>query len=1227
MSPPNINDLWQRFLSEELSAAESAELVATLSTNPELRDSALADAEMDGLLRSLGQTSRPGDEDRFVASVIHELEADDADAQQSVVDRPSPPPGMAPVNRPEGTSLGLRIAWSVVAGLAVCLLVAVTVINRSDRDDPLAGSDAQASLPATDPGDPDAAGENQPTLAASDAQIDSQTENRPSQSELSVPSPTELVETISPPPSSPPVLQPSDSRSTGQPISGFAVLVSSSDDVSWYQTPRELTGQSLNLQAGSATFRLASGATISVSGPAQFQIDSPNSLILAAGLVSADVPQEAIGFAVDTPSARVVDLGTRFDVRVAPAGATLVQVAKGKVAVESATGDSGNMIVQASEHQFVEADGSLWNWNIEITANIFGELSGSINGKTFRGDDLTTLQQVTAEIFADQATPGRPDQPMRARYVFNGRVQESDAQVSGAELLKVIERDLSQYKEVVRRAVEDDGSFQVNNVMYVYDNLKEKLEARRMIARIHGPRALGETFLPHEKFETTGDADKLAELQAILNKRLNVDFAAVSLNSRPKRPNTKSRPVEVRQPLSRQHDDSGTAEPSVRPLQETDSRRAAEQRDAIHQLEQIRQRKVRLRQAVPAAGAADDEAANKRDNSTAAADSSSRRADRRANPELDAIVAAALQAELQGDDVKREELLIHALSKHPGHPEANWQLGKVKLRDEWVPIEQAQESAKSSPVLASFDRMRAKHAGSLPGELKLARWCKTYRPETARMYYARLLNHPLVSDAAVRAEAAENLDLIPFAGSYVTEAELKQQEARAQAWQAANRRWHTPLTNWIKWLSVEASYEQKLKAIKQMEDANDPGLVLAAHQFARQGSEVFGVELVHAVDKHLLPESAHLLCKMAMFSPWPAVRLAAVTALKERRLHDYVPDLLGALIGPTHSGWTIIRQSDGSIRYEHFVRHEGARHNQELLTVREAMPVTRFDPQFDRTPPDRETGEQADSEFLRLFGMRGRVRIREWMVRDTGLDTAVRNVMAESAVEQERRVALANQQARAHNARIFQLLTATTEQELPLDAPLWWDWWTDYNEIEIQKSNGRYYDYDEVEFVASTQGIGSRFVPERHSCFTAGTLVATETGMRSIEQIVAGDRVFAKDLKTGELRLQTVLATTIRPAASTLELTIDGKTLRTTVGHPFWVAGEGWRMAKLLTVGDQIHGLEGGSVVEKIRSLPGAEVYNLVVDQFNNYFVGEQMVLAHDNTFRTPAPVRLPGLK
>jgi hypothetical protein len=38
------------------------------------------------------------------------------------------------------------------------------------------------------------------------------------------------------------------------------------------------------------------------------------------------------------------------------------------------------------------------------------------------------------------------------------------------------------------------------------------------------------------------------------------------------------------------------------------------------------------------------------------------------------------------------------------------------------------------------------------------------------------------------------------------------------------------------------------------------------------------------------------------------------------------------------------------------------------------------------------------------------------------------------------------------------------------------------------------------------------------------------------------------------------------------------------------------------------------------------EAYNLVVADFNTYFVGETGVLVHDNTPRTPTRATVPGL-
>ncbi len=68
-------------------------------------------------------------------------------------------------------------------------------------------------------------------------------------------------------------------------------------------------------------------------------------------------------------------------------------------------------------------------------------------------------------------------------------------------------------------------------------------------------------------------------------------------------------------------------------------------------------------------------------------------------------------------------------------------------------------------------------------------------------------------------------------------------------------------------------------------------------------------------------------------------------------------------------------------------------------------------------------------------------------------------------------------------------------------------------------------------------------------------------------------------------------------------------------------------MAKHLEIGDQLHGIHGAPVVEKIAPIPGEqEAYNLVIDGFNTYFVSGSAVLVHDNTFRKPTTARVPGL-
>jgi hypothetical protein len=89
----------------------------------------------------------------------------------------------------------------------------------------------------------------------------------------------------------------------------------------------------LHLKIGLARLDFHNGATVTLQGPAQFEIVSPNRTILTSGILTASVPDSAVGFKVLTPAMNVVDLGTAFGVSVGGNGETDVCVFEGEVEV------------------------------------------------------------------------------------------------------------------------------------------------------------------------------------------------------------------------------------------------------------------------------------------------------------------------------------------------------------------------------------------------------------------------------------------------------------------------------------------------------------------------------------------------------------------------------------------------------------------------------------------------------------------------------------------------------------------------------------------------------------------------------------------------------------------------------------------------------------------------------------------------------------------------------
>lgn len=189
---------------------------------------------------------------------------------------------------------------------------------------------------------------------------------------------------------------------TNQAVENVAVLTRSANAV-WEGEPvRELerlhVGQALQLKSGQIELMFDTGVEVVLHGPAHFEVRSADRAFSSCGTISARVGPAGKGFTIDTPSARVIDLGTEFGMAISPTGETEVAVFLGKV--DLAVGESPKKRLDQGEGIRVDANGRL--------------------------DRLTSI---TSDRFPVSAAlrPGiGPDTPIIANVTDNIRVGESN---------------------------------------------------------------------------------------------------------------------------------------------------------------------------------------------------------------------------------------------------------------------------------------------------------------------------------------------------------------------------------------------------------------------------------------------------------------------------------------------------------------------------------------------------------------------------------------------------------------------------------------------------------------------------------------------------------------------------------------------------------------------------------------------------------------------------------
>ncbi|MFO0790742.1 MAG: polymorphic toxin-type HINT domain-containing protein [Pirellulales bacterium] len=582
-----------------------------------------------------------------------------------------------------------------------------------------------------------------------------------------------------------------------------------------------------------------------------------------------------------------------------------------------------------------------------------------------------------------------------------------------------------------------------------------------------------------------------------------------------------------------------------------------------------------------------------------------------------------------------------AVAAEPKNQLAHWQLGEVQVDGRWLSADAAQVLALQDPVQAEYRHRRAAVERNVTAQAKLARWCRDNTlADEAQLHWAVVLSLDPTNKEALRA-----LDKTWKDGQLVDRSKTFEPKRQSQAAKSAAKRWEPIIAKWRRAVAghdVQAhdAALDEIRAIREIEAI--PSMEAATlgrdANHVKHAEECLHIALafIDALEKMPQQLATESLVRHAVFSPGVKARRLSIEKLKARDQADFVPMLLSGLAMPLESSFDVSRSDDGSVRYTHSLYREGQEADWahdfrasaaqydvggRLITYDVANGTTTIGPPVSATPAEQERRQRQSNQFVERY--------------------------ENSAASIESSVAAINASTEIRNASIMNVLHEVTgaAHETPR---AWWDWWKDktgYSTSERpveqyydSEYNHYYYGYPQYASYDSTprasnpaggitlsdgSNIGRRMGFE---CFGKGTPVWTKSGRVPIENVALGDFVLAQDISTGELKYKPVLGKTVRPPSPLVKIKLANEQFIASVGHPFWVPGAGWRMAKELETGVNLHCTRGVASIESIESVPDDESFNLIVGEFNTYFVGERGVLVHDNTPRRPAPVIVPGV-
>lgn len=607
----------------------------------------------------------------------------------------------------------------------------------------------------------------------------------------------------------------------------------------------------------------------------------------------------------------------------------------------------------------------------------------------------------------------------------------------------------------------------------------------------------------------------------------------------------------------------------------------------------------------------------------------------------DQVIQQALLEENQGKPVDRNQSLgeLKTSSKDAQSNEISkvvrWQTGEVNLDGVWLPVEELEENKLPAKV-KRYLKLKSETTLDGPGHRKLALHCQESKlKEQADSHWYGVLSF----DPQNR-EARQALGFVNYGNRWVSREEALTAEAASKSVAEACKKWAPQIRKWA--LAIEGKdTKKKLEAIRALKAVSDPGIVHAARLAVPHVSSTTATHLVQTIRQFQNRDAAQALAAIAIQDLASEASQAAVEGLKEYPLESFAPDLLDLMATETTLEQKVVTQPNGALVLQ-LVQEREWRNERSYNWLDKQL----WAPM--QTTPARGNRSRANTDRragMNRGGPRGDSGISESPL-ETRVVVAPNSLVVDATQGEAKRILQAAQAEREREnsaikerqKNISAVLRGVTGAPLKEDAEEWWAWWDAQQEsyLDSEKPVKYAYQRDTSSTVYRPQRltqvsdsiVGPAYdPPPRRDCLIAGTLISTETGMVPVEKISIGDRVLSQNIETGELTLKPVIRTAIRPPAPTLLVEFSsGESLQSTLGHPWWVVGQGWVKTRDLKEGMFLRTPSASVEIVKIAQAEVVQTYNLVVADNNSYFAGNDRILSYDGNELVHTFQRVPGL-